>query len=57
MLRHVLVTTVSVEEQTNITHSEFVSVALFMQYAKRMRHVILSSVASQAKTLFFHIIS
>jgi hypothetical protein len=56
MLRHVLVTTVSVEKQTNITHSECVSVALVMQYVKRVRHVILSSVASQTIT-FFHIIS
>jgi len=29
----------------SVTHSECVSVALFIQHAKRMRHVILSSVA------------
>jgi hypothetical protein len=40
-----------------ITYSECVSVALVTQHAKRMRRIILSSVACLAVTVFFHIIS
>jgi hypothetical protein len=36
----------------SITHSKCVSVALVIQYAKRMRHIILSSVACLALPYF-----
>jgi hypothetical protein len=39
----------------NITHSESVSVALVIQHAKRMRRIILSSVA-RPSLLFFCIL-
>ena len=32
-------------KKTSVTYSERVSVALVIQYGKRMRHIILSSVA------------
>jgi hypothetical protein len=37
----------------SITYSECVSVALVIQHAKRMRHIILSSVACLALPYFF----
>jgi len=40
-----------------ITYSEYLSVALVIQQTKRMRCVVLSSVASLSRfTAFFHII-
>jgi hypothetical protein len=36
-----------------ITYSEFVSIALVIQYIMRMRRIILSSVACPAVTYFF----
>jgi hypothetical protein len=41
----------------SITYSECVSVALVIQNAKRMRSIILSSVAYKALSCFFHTIS
>jgi hypothetical protein len=41
----------------SITYCECVSVALVIQHAKRMRRIILSSVACLAVPYFFHIIS
>ena len=38
--------------EINITYSEYASVALFIQHAKRMRPVILSSLASLAVPYF-----
>ena len=38
------VTIVALEKHRGITYSEFVSVVLFIQHAKRMRHIVLSSV-------------
>jgi len=35
----------AVEEAKSITYSEFVSVPLIIQNAKRMSHIILSSIA------------
>jgi hypothetical protein len=39
------------------THSEYVFVALVIQHAKRMRRIILPSVAYLALAHFFHIVS
>jgi hypothetical protein len=39
------VTIVAVDKQLRITYSECVSVALFIQHAKRMRRIMFSSVA------------
>ena len=41
----------------SITYSECVSVALDIQQAKRMRRILLSSVACLYVAYFFHIIS
>jgi hypothetical protein len=41
----------------NVTCSECVSVVLVIQHAKRMRHVILSSVSCPTLPYFFRIIS
>jgi hypothetical protein len=49
-LRRVYVTTVTVKMQRSITYSEGVFVALVIQHAKRMRRIILSSVACLALT-------
>jgi len=57
ILRHVRVTIVSVEKGVSITYSECVFVALVIQYATRMRHIILPSVLCQVVPCFFHIIN
>jgi hypothetical protein len=49
----VRVTIVAVEKAISITYSECVSVALVIQHAKRMRRIILSSVACLAVPYFF----
>jgi hypothetical protein len=50
-LRRVRVTIVAVEKQ-NVLHYECASVALVIQHAKRMRRIILSSVACLAVPYF-----
>ena len=55
-MRHLRVTIVDVEKQQG-TYYGFESVALIIQHAKRMRCVILSSVACLGLPYFFHIIS
>jgi hypothetical protein len=50
-LRRVRVTTAAVEDQS-ISYSECVSVALVIQHAKRMRRIVLSSVAYPVKMYF-----
>jgi hypothetical protein len=52
-VRRVHVTIVAIEDR--ITYSECVSVALVIQYAKRMRHIVIYSLPDS--TIFFHIIS
>ena len=52
--RCVRVTIVAVEKAISIIYSECVSVALVIRHAKRMRRIILLSVASP---FVFHIIS
>jgi hypothetical protein len=52
LLRCVCITIVAVEKQTSITHSEFLSVALVIQHAMCMPHIILSSVACLALPYF-----
>jgi hypothetical protein len=44
-LKRFRVTTSAVEKQLIVTYSEYVSVALFIQHAKRMGHDTFSSVA------------
>jgi len=39
----------------SITHSEYVSVAVVIQYAMRMRHIVVCGVAGS--TIFYHVIS
>ena len=51
-IRRVRVAIVAVEKRLSITYSEHVSVALGIQHAKRLRHIILSSVACQARPHF-----
>jgi hypothetical protein len=51
-LKRVRVTIVVVEMQKSIPSSECVSVALVIQHAKRMRRIILSSVACLALPYF-----
>jgi hypothetical protein len=51
-LRRVRVTFVSIEEQKRITYSDSVSVALGIQYAKRMLLGILPFVACLAVSYF-----
>ena len=53
MLRHVRVTFSCTKKAINITYAECVFVALVIQHAKRMRRVLLSSVACLAPQLFF----
>ena len=55
-LRRVRVTTVAVGEKISFKYYEFVCVALLIQHAKRVCHIILSSVACLAVLYFFHII-
>jgi len=52
LLRRVPVTIDAREKQISITYSEYVSVALVIRYAKRMRHFVLSSVACPALPYF-----
>jgi len=49
-LKCVRVSTVAVERAKSITYSEFVSVALVIQHAKRMRHVVIRGLSG-----FYHI--
>jgi hypothetical protein len=51
-LRRVRVTTVAVEIPVSITHSECVFAAVVNQHAKRVRRIILSSVACLAVPYF-----
>jgi hypothetical protein len=44
-LRCIRLTIVVVEKQKSITYSECVPISLIIQHAKRMRRVLLSSVA------------
>ena len=46
---HTHTTIVAVKKAISITHSEFVSVALVIQHAQRMRRIILLSVACVVK--------
>jgi len=51
-LRRVRATIVAVKKAISITYSECVSLALGIQHATRMRHIILSSVACPALQYF-----
>jgi hypothetical protein len=55
LLRHVRATVVAVEKTIIITYSECMSVALGIQYAMRMRQIVVSGFSGSTK--FFHIIS
>jgi hypothetical protein len=52
-VRRVRVTIIVMEK--HITYSECVSVALVIQYAKRMRHIVIYGLSDP--TIFFHIIT
>jgi len=52
-LKYVRVSTVAVERAKSITYSEFVSVALVTQHAKRMRHVVIRGL-SGFYNIFLH---
>jgi len=54
-LRLVRVTTVTVEKQLSITYSERVFVALGIQHAMPMHHIVICGLS--VSTIFFHIIS
>jgi hypothetical protein len=54
-LRRVPITIVAMEKKT-LSYSECVSVSVVIQNSKRMRHILLSSVACLA-VLCYHIIS
>jgi len=54
-MRRVPVTTVTAEKQLYITYSECVFVTLVIQYAVRMRRIII--VTSSDPDILFHIIS
>jgi len=51
-IRRVRVAIVAMEKRLSITYSEHVSVALGIQHAKRMRHIILSTVTCPARPHF-----
>ena len=51
-LRRFGVIIVGVEQQLNITHREYVPIAVVVQYANRVRHIILSSAACLALPYF-----
>jgi len=55
MLGRVRVTTVAVLKQLSITHSECVFVALHIQHAMRVLHIVICGLSGS--TIFFHIIS
>jgi hypothetical protein len=54
-MRGVSATTVVVEKQLSITHSECVIVALVFEHALRMSHTVICSLSGS--TQFFHIVS
>ena len=51
--RRVHATVVEVEKAICVTYPHYVSITLFIQYAKRMRLIVLSSVACLCCTVFF----
>jgi hypothetical protein len=53
--KHSGATNVAVEKPMSITYSEFVSVALVIQHAMRMRHTVIC--ALPYSTIYFHIIT
>ena len=57
ILRRVRATIVAVERQRVLHNSQFMSVALVIKRAMRVRPILLSSVACQAVPYFSHTIS
>ena len=53
--RRVRITIVANEKAVTVTFSECVCVALVIQHAMRMRHIVICGLP--VSTLFFHIIS
>ena len=54
ILRSFPSTIVALEKQKSITYSEYVSVALGIQYAMHLHHVVICGLSGC--TIFFHII-